>query len=169
MDPPRPTPRSMQLAGQLLAEHSEAATAAVPPIGDCDELTFTAEQCHRLAQALHDASGWEVVVVSDGPHGVAGWVHAGVRTPGGQILDVHGLQDEQLWIVDWAEHCDAVADGEEAYDRDDVGVFPATDHGWTPEHGWALGDSAPLYPDIEKRAAQVASLLLEQYRHAEAA
>lgn len=158
--------RAGQVADLLLAEHGEVARANVPPVTDADDDTFTGGYCHRLAQALHERTGWPQVVVSDGPEGPVGWVHAGVRTPSGQILDVRGLHDEEDWAEEWGATVDAYGldmpeDAE--FDSDDVWIYPADESGWTAENGW--GEPEGGHSDAtEKRAAQVADLLIAEHR-----
>ncbi|WP_251151388.1 hypothetical protein [Cellulosimicrobium sp. Marseille-Q4280] len=158
--------RAGEVADLLLAEHGDAARADVPPVNDADDTTFTGGYCHRLAQALHERTGWPQVVIADGPNGVVGWVHAGVRTPSGQILDVRGLHSEDDWAEEWGSTVDAYGHDmpeEAGYDGDDVWVYPADQFDWTPEKGWGEPDGGHD-ESTEKRAAQVADLLIAEHR-----
>jgi hypothetical protein len=160
--------RAGEVADLLLGEHGENARADVPPLSDADDDTFTGGYCHRLAQALHERTGWPQVVVSDGPDGQVGWVHAGVRTPSGEILDVRGLHTEDDWAEEWGAMVDAHGHDlpEDAeYDGDGVWVYPADQSGWTPEEAWGAPEGG-LHEGTEKRAAQVADLLIAEHRAA---
>jgi hypothetical protein len=66
---------------------------------------FTQGDCVELAIALHNATGYPVVTIS----GPENWefVHAAVRTPEGQILDIEGLWDEASWMDRWKGAFDA--------------------------------------------------------------
>ena len=77
--------------------------------GDVDE--FTTGMCGVLAVALHDATGWPIMLVVDEAgrtdEGLPWWVHAGVRTPEGGFLDVKGVNDFADVLSDWAWDADA--------------------------------------------------------------
>lgn len=126
-----------------------------PGVTEADDALFTGGQCQVLADAISAETGWEVVVLSDGPDGVVGWVHAGVRTPSGTIVDVRGEHDEFHWLDQRAEVADAYGEEHDDYDGGDIAVHPGTDHGW-------LDDGYPEEPDpqVWVRAQEVAQLVL---------
>lgn len=78
---------------------------------------FKLGDCDILAVALHDATGWPIVAVTDAHNvceGVAcmgSKMHWMVRHPSGRLLDVDGLHDEQDVIDEYAFDAD---DGEAA-------------------------------------------------------
>lgn len=156
-------------SGGEFAEHAKAASGVAlaapdepqlpPGVTEDDEELFSYGQCHVLADELVNRTGWERVVVSDGPDGVVGWVHAGVRTPRGTIVDVRGEHDEMEWLDQWGEFADAYGrDFDDEYDGDSVAVYSATVHGWTDEGG---GHPEEPDPEVAMRAEQVAQLLMD--------
>lgn len=141
---------------QLLDPDVEPKPDLPPGVTEDDDALFTRGQCHALADAISARTGWEVVVLSDGPDGVVGWVHAGVRTPNGTIVDVRGEHDELDWLDQWAEMVDSYGEKHDAYDGGNVAIYPATDHGWTRS-----GYSEPHDPQVWQRAQEVAQLVLD--------
>lgn len=61
---------------------------------------YTQGGCEELADAMHETTGWPVVVVGD-RGGVVGWVHAGVEVPSGEILDAAGRHSPEEWPESW--------------------------------------------------------------------
>lgn len=92
---------------------------------------YTADRCGYLAVALHQRTGWPLVVFADGydhddppPH--PGWVHAGVLTPDGRFLDIDGPGD---WGRHWDQWVDYVDEGEDeaTVEQIDPALFTAHD------------------------------------------
>lgn len=152
--------RAREVANLLVAKNASDLTDPYPPIGEADEDTYTGSMCYQLANELHQATGWPVVVVGDGPQGSVGWVHAGVRRPDGKIVDVRGAHDEVEWIDQWAEWVDAYGEDEDDYDGDDVGVNGLDEYGTAhipddPYEGFGDADRA--------RTRQVAQMLAAEH------
>lgn len=68
---------------------------------------FTHRSCYQLAQALCGLSGWRAMAVAadqgDGATPELDWVHVGVLTPSGKILDVEGVRDVDEWLSHWGD------------------------------------------------------------------
>lgn len=65
-------------------------------VGSLDETAkyvFTHGQCHSLALALHEATGWDIVGVGYG--GTPD--HVGVLSPRGRVLDITGYVSPDDW------------------------------------------------------------------------
>lgn len=75
--------------------------------------TFTRGQCHSLAFALHELTGWPIVLMGEVWEGGSSWHHAVVRHPDGGYVDVYGR---------WLENPEGYDDEEvyEAADPDDA-------------------------------------------------
>jgi hypothetical protein len=117
-----------------------------------DERLFTERYCEVLAKALHERTGWPIVVVSDGPDGVVGWLHAAVRRPDGMIVDIEGVHTADGWLERWGEWADAYgADYGDRYDPDMVDV-----HDYPPE---PEGQEPPS-PRVLERAGAAADRFL---------
>lgn len=84
---------------------------------------YTYGGCEELADAMHEITGWPVVVVGD-RGGVVGWVHAGVQVPSGEILDAGGRHSPEEWLESWVVWVDAYGEGVKGYDPDLVDVIP---------------------------------------------
>jgi hypothetical protein len=85
------------------------------------ENAFTQGACGALAIAIHDATGWPIVSITDahnvydGDAGGGSALHWAVRhPPTGLILDVYGLHDDQTMIERYEGEAD---DGEAAIGR----------------------------------------------------
>jgi hypothetical protein len=80
------------------------------------EHVFTMGGCGALAIALHDATGWPIVAITDhhnvhdGRAGGGSALHWTVRHPSGRLLDIDGLHD----AADLAERYDGYADDGQA-------------------------------------------------------
>jgi hypothetical protein len=118
---------------------------------------FTLKWCDVLAHALHERTGWPVVVVGDGR---SGWVHAGVRLPDEHILDVTGRHSATQWLDDWAvvmheygsdyrDQCDGF------YDPDDVDIYD-----WSEIDGDATVAGEEVPADVLAAAALTSDHLL---------
>lgn len=59
---------------------------------------FSQGQCHALAMALHEETGWPLVVVADWLEQVD---HVAVRTPEGRIIDGAGVHDPDAFAEAW--------------------------------------------------------------------
>lgn len=140
---------------------SAAPLELTPPQQSADpEALFTLRWCHVLAHAIHDRTGWPVVVVGD-VH--SGWVHAGVKMPTGQILDVAGRHSPHDWLDGWAPVMDE-------YGRDYVDQCDGT---YSPEdvaiYGWdevnadeTIGPTEVPPAHVLAVAAQTSASLLAQ-------
>lgn len=91
---------------------------------------FIGGECDVLSDALHALTGWPVVVVGDGDAGQVGWVHAGVQSPEGLILDAVGRYQPSDWLDCWAPVVDAYGERIPEFCADDVGIDPAEIYGW---------------------------------------
>ena len=65
-------------------------------IDEAAEMVFTMGQCHSLALALHQLTGWDIVLqgTRDPVADPMSWIHAAVRHPAGPLLDIRGLDPE---------------------------------------------------------------------------
>lgn len=88
--------------------------------------TFMHGACGALALALHDVLGWDLIAVTDahnvhdGAAGGGSSMHYMVRHPGGMLLDIRGLHEDDEILDDYHGYAD---DGEAALgtsDRADV-------------------------------------------------
>lgn len=100
-------------------------------ITDDEEHRYTADRCGYLAVALHERTGWPLVVFADGydhdsppPH--PGWVHAGVLAPDGRFLDVNGPVDWSSHWDKWVEYVDEDLD-EATVEEIDPELFASND------------------------------------------
>ena len=65
-----------------------------PRVTEDDRILYTHHHCEQLAWALHETTGWPYAAVTDGYDantGTHGWLHVGVCTPDGNVLDVEGV------------------------------------------------------------------------------
>lgn len=68
---------------------------------------YTQRDCEQLAITLSQLTGWPVVVVSDGQtENFIGYIHAGVLTPRGTVLDVQGEHEPDEWLDHYAAYLD---------------------------------------------------------------
>jgi len=80
------------------------------------EHVFTMGGCGALAIALHDATGWPIVAITDhhnvhdGRAGGGSALHWTVRHPSGRLLDIDGLHD----VADLVDRYDGEADDGQA-------------------------------------------------------
>lgn len=137
-----------------------APAGLVQPVSP--EVMFTSGWCHVLALEVHDRTGWPVVVVSDGPHGPVGWVHAGVQLPDGRVLDVRGAHDPLRWLAEWEEVVDAYGrdfndQRDDVYDYDSDRVVMAE---W--DASGASAGTAPAPSQVLAAASTVADQLLAE-------
>ena len=95
----------------------ELADRLTPGVLDgAAEHVFTLGGCDALAIALHDATGWPVVAITDhhnvydGRAGGGSALHWTVRHPSGRLLDVDGLHE----APDLVERYDGYADDGQA-------------------------------------------------------
>lgn len=161
------TPRNRQpsgtpTGGQFAASSKPASgldlTGPVtrePTDDDIDYFYRDGDASACFADTVAARTGWPVVVASDGPDGVAGWAHAGVRTPDGFIIDVEGARTEEDWIDNWEVVVDMWGSDSDDYDGELAGVYPATDHGWTAD-----GFFVPHSEDDQQRADEIVDAVL---------
>jgi hypothetical protein len=74
--------------------HGRTEFTLWPGVVDADAIElFGFAKCHVLASAMHDRTGWRFGVLDQLVGGVWKWAHAGVVTPGGLFLDIHGARE----------------------------------------------------------------------------
>ncbi|GAA3702477.1 hypothetical protein GCM10022224_080370 [Nonomuraea antimicrobica] len=74
--------------------HGQTEFRLRPGVVDADAIElFGFAQCHRLAAAMHERTGWPFALVQQLVDGVWKWAHVGVFTPGGRMLDIHGPRE----------------------------------------------------------------------------
>lgn len=83
-------------------------------IGENEKKAFTCGQCHALALAIVEATGWPFVAVNYAKWGAA---HCGVRLPDGRILDVEGPHTESDWLKSWGSNLTEIADLSEVREK----------------------------------------------------
>lgn len=145
LDPCRDAVLESQLEGvqpvghrfTVLGTSEDEVTASFADVAEEYGDRFTSSDCDVLADELHRRTGWPIVAVGDGAYGTVGWVHAGVMTPAGLILDVKGLHEPQDWVGAYGDIVDGYGfdnpgpDGDHGdYDSDSVWVHDARDYGW---------------------------------------
>lgn len=72
-------------------------------LDDTATKAFSEGQCHALARAVHERTGWPIAVRYQAEASDTGlaqsaenhWDHAYVVHPSGKVLDVHGLQSKE--------------------------------------------------------------------------
>lgn len=113
---------ALAAAATVLTVHADAPcrTCRLP-----DRLSefYTEGACEAFADAMHALTGWPVVLVGDAG-GIAGWVHAGVQSPTGQVFDAEGHHDPSDWLTSWAPWVDAYGDDLDGYDPALVDIIP---------------------------------------------
>lgn len=129
------------------------AARKVRGVTDVDVATFTESACNVLADQISKRTGWPVVLVADGPNGVVGSVHAGVRTPDGLVVDVEGCHTEADWLDRWAVDVDTFGGEIPGYDPDLVNVYTLD------QMGYADMADAARRPGVVARAAELAAQL----------
>lgn len=69
-------------------------------ITSLDVERFTCGDCHLLARAIHELTGWPICAFDafDGPD-----IHAFVRTPSGKYLDIEGVHAPHTFKRNWHE------------------------------------------------------------------
>lgn len=86
---------------------------------------FKVGACAALAVAIHDRFGWPLIAVTDSHNvygeyaGAGSALHYMVRHPGGRLLDIDGLHDDQEVIEEYEGEAD---DGEAG-----IGITTRTD------------------------------------------
>jgi len=60
---------------------------------------YTEGDCGYLATAMHAVSGFPIVTASIDVPGE--WLHAGVLTPEGTVLDIEGTHSVEDWLDKW--------------------------------------------------------------------
>lgn len=126
-----------------------------------DREVFVTAHSAALADALHARTGWPIVAFGDGPDGPVGWVHAGVLTPGGLLVDAAGLHEPADWVDQWGQFTDSCGADEPDYDWDAVWTYNATAFGWGG--AGVRFNSDPRDAQLEARAGAVASAILGQW------
>lgn len=100
----------------LIFRRSMGVTVAELTPGVLDgsaEHVFLYGGCAALAIALHDATGWPLVAITDADNSHDGHIGMGgsamhwtVRHPGGQLLDVLGLHDADELVAEYDAEAD---------------------------------------------------------------
>jgi hypothetical protein len=96
----------------LLQLPARVARLTTGVIDDRARAAFTEGQCHALAIATHDRTGWGIeLLIEAAPtsrwrkrerYGIEDrWVHAVNRCPDGKLLDIHGRQSEDELLERW--------------------------------------------------------------------
>lgn len=82
---------------------------------------FTHHSCYLLAWELSGLSGWQMMAVAadqgDGTTLELDWVHVGVLTPSGDVLDVEGVRGVDEWLSHWGDDVSFMAAKEGALDN----------------------------------------------------
>lgn len=114
----------------------------------CAKRAFKFGDCDVLAIALHDATGWPLVKVTDswnvhsGHAGDGSALHWMVRHPSGKLLDVDGLHDEEDVLRRYHAEADPPDDEVEGGGRAAVGIASRADA--MEEYYDRKGGSLPL-------------------------
>lgn len=132
----------------------EEEAARLELLTEEDDERFTEGSCGELAKALHERTGWPIVLVADGTDGPAGWVHAAVQSPDGRVLDVMGWHDPDVWLGRWMY--DVTSRGERTDGWDDRNVAVVLADEWNGG-GWDPGQEIDY---IESEAIRVAAILV---------
>lgn len=103
---------------------------------------FTEGDCHILARAIHEATGWPIATFSydGGPD-----THAFVQMPDGRYLDIEGTFTRKQMLDRWTIKPRVILH------FDSVAALHAADEGWTESIEW---------PSSRKIAERVARKLL---------
>lgn len=90
----------------------------LPDDGEIDDGVvwyFTRGQCHALARAIYERTGWELAMLTEDEDDLIGYGHHVVcLTPQGDVVDIEGLRDP--WEVEEEYGCDLVRVGPEVLD-----------------------------------------------------
>lgn len=107
--------------------------------------TFTTGQCHTFALAMHDLTGWPMLMLAEdadwSPDTWGYWAHVVVRTPDGGYIDIKGRGDDPE--EDW-----------------DCSAFPLTRDELLD--GVSRGRTFPIPPGAYETARHFARLVLEE-------
>lgn len=70
---------------------------------------YTEGDCWFLAGKVHDYAGFPVVALYplDATAFPDSFVHMGNRIPGGRILDIEGIHEDEDWINTWSDRLNA--------------------------------------------------------------
>lgn len=99
-------------------------------LDDRARLAFTNGQCHGMAMALHEKTGWSMVAID---HLDAGCQHVCVRREDGRLIDIRG-----------AHEADALASSDAGMTTRDIGIAEIAE--LVTQHGWATADVAGASP-----------------------
>jgi hypothetical protein len=124
---------------RLEGTHSRIFVLEAGSLDDAALLAFTGSQCHGLALAIQQKTGWPLVAVDDGS---GKCVHICTRDPAGRLIDVTGSHSP------------------EEMSRNSGGATREVDRGYLAElqsrHEWVAPDPDSAYSFVEpvlKRAA----------------
>ena len=73
---------------------------------------FSFGACHALAIALHDATGWSIIAITDasnvfeGKAGGGSALHWTVRRPDGKLIDIDGAHDAETLVEKYSGYAD---------------------------------------------------------------
>ncbi len=132
-------------AGHVLLHGSEGSTYTVTPgvIDDEARSAYISGQCHALALALHEATGWQIWGSEDEEFDI---VHVAVRDPQGRFHDITGRYDVDDYLEE--EHCGAYGGDADFL----VQLHPDEVRAFGDEEGWRE-------PDLETARSFVRPLL----------
>ncbi|MEV4753007.1 hypothetical protein AB0K21_42250 [Streptosporangium sp. NPDC049248] len=114
-------------------------------------------QCHLLGRAMHKRSGWPIALVelAEPPHR---WVHVGVFTPAGRVLDIHGVRTVDQVVADHDQEHDLQVHVRHIHTLDDLFTLI----GIGEEHWQAGSDETDTPPLAVELAGVFADVLLAQ-------
>ena len=105
-------------------------------LDDRARLAFGAGQCHGLALALRDRTGWPLVAVDDDEERR---IHICVQRPDGALVDINGARADEDFMDAWP--------GCSLHQIDEGAVADLVEH-----HGWAE-------PEVDKAESWIAPVL----------
>lgn len=124
---------------------------------------FTCESCHYLAWTISGLTGWQMMAVAadqsaDDEEPDYAWVHVGVLTPDGNILDVEGVRDLDEWLNHWGDDASFIAEEEGCLANCDYAghIIPRDQFAQQLQ----LADPAAAEPQFAAATSQLAQLLL---------
>lgn len=104
---------------------------------------FTEGDCHVLARAIHEITGWPMATFASGKYPVT---HAFVAMPDGRYLDIEGVSTREELLAHWKE--------KEITHWDTVGALRAASSIWVDN---------PTWPASERIAQKIAKRLVEKH------
>ena len=121
-------------------------------ISEADIEAFTYGDCHILARELSQVTGWPICAfcAEDEPD-----IHAFVRTPTGEYLDITGCYSPDTFGANWSHFFD----GEDP-------PYPVieTTYGEILDC-WDRVEDYEMFPDSKQRARELAGIVIDFYRN----